>query len=65
MVFNSLSFLVFDIVDFYPSIIEDLLKKCLKWAESFTDISDVEYRAIMNARRTILYENNNVQWIKK
>ena len=62
---KSLTFLIFDIVDFYPSISQELLSKSLKWAKTFTSISDIEYRTIMHARRTLLYDNKNVPWIKR
>ena len=38
---NTLTFLVFDIVDFYPSITQDLLTTCLGWAKNFTEIKDM------------------------
>ena len=41
------SFVIFGIKDFYPSIKEKLLIKALKFAESYTDISDEDKR-IMN-----------------
>ena len=34
------SFISFDIVDFYPSISENLLEQALSWASSLTEISD-------------------------
>ena len=62
---KSLSFLVFDIVDFYPSITTELLSKCVKWAKSFTTISNLEHKTIMHARRTLLYDNQKTTWIKR
>ena len=41
------SFVIFGTKDFYPSIKEKLLIKALKFAESYTDISDEDKR-IMN-----------------
>jgi hypothetical protein len=40
---NHLKFLVFDIVDFYPSISQELLNMCIKWAGKLTRIQDIEY----------------------
>ena len=56
---------MFDIVDFYPSITEELLSKCLRWAESFIDISDIDYRTIIHSRRTLLYDHKNTTWTKR
>ena len=39
-------FVIFDIKNFYSSIKEKLLIKTLKFAESYTDISDEEKRKI-------------------
>ena len=59
------TFMIFDIVDFYPSISQELLDKYLEWAKGFTHIQPVEYETIMHSRRTILYDNNKKPWIKK
>ena len=42
------SFLVFDIVDFYPSISEALLKSSLEYAKQHTTISDEDVEIIMH-----------------
>lgn len=62
---NRLTFLVFDIIEFYPSISEDLLKTCLEWAKKFTHISDIEYRTILHCRRSLLFDSNDKAWTKK
>ena len=62
---NTLTFLVFDIVDFYPSITQELLSTCLNWAKRYTKIKDIEYDTIIHARRTLLYDNNNATWVKR
>ena len=36
---SSSSFIVFDIVSFYPSISEELLNAALDWAQQYTKIS--------------------------
>ena len=61
----SLTFLLFDIVDFYPSITQDLLTTCLGWAKNFTEIKDIEIDTIMHARRTLLFDNDNTTWVKR
>ena len=62
---KSLKFIVFDIVDFYPSISEELLNDALQWAKKFTTIPDIDIEAIMHARRTLLYDTENRPWIKR
>ena len=62
---STLSFLVFDIVEYYPSITENLLEETLTWAKNFTDISEVEHDTIMHARKTLLFDNSERPWMKK
>ena len=58
------SFLIFDIKDFYSSIKEKLLRKALKFVESYTDISDEGKRIINHSRKSLLF-NSKQAWIKK
>ena len=62
---KQLSYLTFDIVDFYPSITDNLLIKTLKWAKKYHNIAVTEFDAIMHARRTILYDHKGNVWTKK
>ena len=55
---------MFDIVDFYPSINVNLLAQALSYAKKFVDISDEDIEVIMHARKSLLFENNNV-WCKR
>ena len=57
------SFISFDIVDFYPSISENLLDQALSWASSLADILDEHISIIKHARKSPLF-NNGKQWIK-
>ena len=57
-------FLQFDVVEFYPSIMEDLLEKAIIFAKNFADISDRAYRTIMHARKSLLF-NGEETWVKK
>ena len=57
------SIVSFDIKDFYPSK-ENLLIKALKFAESYTDISDEDKRIINQSRKSLLFSNQQAQ-IKK
>ena len=60
----STKFIKFDIVDFYPSISEELLDKALTFAKTKTEISDHEMGIIKHARKALLFNNGN-PWTKK
>ena len=57
-------FVKFDIVSYYPSITRKVLMKSINWAKEFTEIKDIEIAAILNARNTFLFKNNQ-SWVKK
>ena len=57
------SFISFDIVDFYPSISENLLDQALSWASSLAEISHENISIIKHARKSLLF-NNGKPWIK-
>ena len=61
---NKLTFLAFDIIDFYPSISDELLNKSIEWARKHTSIDDQEYERIMHSRRTLLHDNKGNMWTK-
>ena len=58
------SFISFDIIDFYPSISEDLLDKAITWAKRFTNISDNDITIIKHARKSLLFHMNHT-WSKR
>ena len=58
------SFVQFDIVEFYPSISEQLLTKALNFAKTFTNVNTEDVKIIMHAKRSLLFENETT-WIKK
>ena len=58
------SFISFDIVDFYPSITEDLLDKTIEWAKQYTEISANDIKVIKHARKSLLF-HNNMAWSKQ
>ena len=58
------SFLVFDIVDFYPSISEDLLKLALEYAKQHTTVTEQDIEIIMHSRKTLLFDKNE-PWVKR
>ena len=62
---NKLNFLPFDIIDFYPSISDELLNKLIEWAKIHTLIDDQDYETIMHSRRTLLHDNKGNMWTKK
>ena len=62
---NKLTFFTFDIIDFYPSISEELLNNSTEWAKEDTSIDNQEYETIMHLRRTLLHDNKGNMWTKK
>lgn len=61
---NSLVFMQCDIVEFYPSIKEKLLKRALKFAKKHSTLTEKEEEIIYHARDTILF-NKGEPWQKK
>ena len=57
------SVIMFDIVDFYPSISKNLLDQALSWASSLADISDENISIIKHASKSLLFYNGK-PWIK-
>ena len=51
------SFIPFHVVDFYPSISENLLDQALSWASNLADISDEEISIIKHARKSLLFND--------
>jgi hypothetical protein len=56
-------FIVFDIVDFYPSITEELLRKAISFASERTAITEQEVTLILQCKETLLF-NHNEEWCK-
>ena len=56
---NKFSFIVFDVVDFYPSISENLLSQALNYASQFIGISQQQINIIMHSRKSFLFKRNN------
>ena len=61
---KRLKFIQFDVVDFYGSISEDLLKKAINFACKYTNISDLEKWTILQASQSFLC-NKDDTWVKK
>ena len=58
------SFISFDIVDFYPSISEQLLDRAITWAKQFTKITDRDVTIIKHTRKSLLFHQNRA-WSKR
>ena len=58
------TFIEFDIVSFYPSITEELLKDALSFAEKFTKITQSQKEIILHTKKTLLY-SNETPWEKR
>ena len=57
-------FIKFDIAEFYPSISEDLLKKSINYAKSFTTIEKNGISAIKPALKSLPFSKDGI-WVKK
>ena len=57
-------FLSFDIVEFYPSITEDLLDKAIAWAKTIIPIPDNYISIIKHALKSFLF-NQETPWVKR
>ena len=58
------SFFKFDVVDFYPSISEELVIKSLNFADTYTKVPTENLGLIRNAFKSVLCEQGNL-WCKK
>ena len=58
------SFISFDIIDFYPTITENLLDEAIKWAKQFTTITDRDIHIITTACKSLLFHQNR-PWVKR
>lgn len=58
------TFIIFDIVDFYPSITADLLNAALDFAQQYDKITDAERNIILHSKQSCLYSEKQ-PWGKK
>ena len=58
------SFTKFDIVDFYLSILKDLLTNVINFASTITSIDEKVIDTIVLSRKSLLFTNNEI-WVKK
>ena len=61
---SNCTFVTFDIVEFYPSISEELLKRALDFAAGHTTVTEEERNIIFHSRKSLLF-HNNTRWMKK
>ena len=61
---SKYSLMKFDIVEFYPSITQQLLSRAIKFAEKFVDIPSEEIGIIYNSCKSILHSRGKA-WVKK
>ena len=61
---KNLTFIVFDVVNYYPSITLELLTKALNWAKQFVEISDEDIEHIVETKKSLLVMNKEY-WTKK
>ena len=61
---NDKTFIKFDIVEFYPSISEDLLSKAITFAKSLVTVTAHEESIIWHSRKSILFSETS-SWIKR
>ena len=54
----------FDIVDFYPSITEELLMKSLNYAKWIEAINQNVVKVITHSHKSLLFDRDNI-WVKK
>ena len=55
----------YDIVDYYPSISEELLDRAFRYAGRFTLVKDEDVRIVKSACRVVLFDDDDNTWIKK
>ena len=61
---SNCRFLSFDIIEFYPSITQELLETVLLWASTITTITNKGEAIIHHARKSLLF-HGSTSWVKK
>ena len=61
---SSLSFIVCDICDYYPSITSDLLDEALNWAAGWCPISQDDRELFHHTKNSLLWHEGST-WVKK
>ena len=61
---SDCTFVCFDIIDFYPSITDSLLKDALQFARQYVPITSNDEDIIFHSRKSLLFGNGRT-WIKQ
>ena len=61
---NTKRFIQLDVVNFYPSITEELLKNAIEWSRQFVNITSEDEKIIIETKNSILL-NDGEPWSKK
>ena len=61
---KSMKFIQLDVVNFYPSITEKILRDSVEWARQYIDISEEEEEIIIQSKNSLLF-NYDTPWAKK
>ena len=61
---SKLNFISFDIVSFYPSISENLLRRAMEWAGTLTTITQDDKDIIFACKESVLYSSSS-PWVKR
>ena len=54
---KNLTFIQFDIIEFYPSITEAVLKNALNFAKQYIAITKEEMKTILDTKKTLSFTN--------
>ena len=58
-----MTFIQFDIIDFYPSITKNILIDSINYARKYIDITNEQYEIILACRKTVI-KNSESTWVK-
>ena len=58
------TFIVFDVVNFYPSFTKELLEKAIAWAGTIVKISDSDKKIILESKNSLLFYDGT-PWSKR
>ena len=61
---KNLKFIKFDVIEFYPSITENLLRKAIEFGQKYIAITSHDQKIIFNATKSVLANDDKI-WIKK
>ena len=59
---SKVTFMQFDIIDFYPSITKNILIDSINYARKYVDATNEQYEIIVACRKTVI-KNNESTWV--